>query len=131
MLGQSIDRDVILEKLISMQYERNTIDFKRGTFRVNGDTIELIPIGEKKNGIRIEMFGDEIEKISFFEPLTGRTINSVRTVSIFPASLFVTSDEKMKEATSRIEKELNSRLEELHSQGKLLEEQRIKRKNNV
>ena len=125
-VGQSIDRDVILEKLISMQYERNTIDFKRGTFRVNGDTIELIPIGEKKNGIRIEMFGDEIEKISFFEPLTGRTINSVRTVSIFPASLFVTSDEKMKEATSRIEKELNSRLEELHSQGKLLEEQRLK-----
>ena len=91
-VGQSIDRDIILEKLISMQYERNTIDFKRGTFRVNGDTIELIPIGEKKNGIRIEMFGDEIEKISFFEPLTGRTINSVRTVSIFPASLFVTSD---------------------------------------
>ena len=125
-VGQSIDRDIILEKLISMQYERNTIDFKRGTFRVNGDTIELIPIGEKKNGIRIEMFGDEIEKISFFEPLTGRTINSVRTVSIFPASLFVTSDEKMKEATSRIEKELNSRLEELHSQGKLLEEQRLK-----
>ena len=69
----------------------------------------------KKNGIRIEMFGDEIEKISFFEPLTGRTINSVRTVSIFPASLFVTSDEKMKEATSRIEKELNSRLEELYN----------------
>ncbi len=125
-VGQIINRDDILEKLVSMQYERNTIDFKRGTFRVNGDIIELIPIGEKKNGIRIEMFDDEIEKISLFEPLTGRLINNVKTISIFPASLFVTSDEKMKEATSRIEKELVSRLKELHENGKLLEEQRLK-----
>ncbi len=125
-VGQIINRDDILEKLVGMQYERNTIDFKRGTFRVNGDTIELIPIGEKKNGIRIEMFDDEIEKISLFEPLTGRVINNVKTISIFPASLFVTSDEKMKEATSRIEKELVSRLKELHENGKLLEEQRLK-----
>ncbi len=125
-VGQIINRDDILEKLVGMQYERNTIDFKRGTFRVNGDTIELIPIGEKKNGIRIEMFDDEIEKISLFEPLTGRLINNVKTISIFPASLFVTSDEKMKEATSRIEKELVSRLKELHEDGKLLEEQRLK-----
>ncbi len=125
-VGQIIERDIILEKLVGMQYERNVIDFKRGTFRVNGDTIELIPIGEKKSGIRIEMFDDEIEKISLFEPLTGKTINSVKTISIFPASLFVTSDEKMKEATSRIEKELVSRLKELHEQGKLLEEQRLK-----
>ena len=125
-VGQIIDRDVILEKLVGMQYERSMIDFKRGTFRVNGDIIELIPIGEKKSGIRVEMFDDEIEKISLFDPLTGRNINSVRTISIFPASLFVTSDEKLKEATSRIEKELVSRLKELHSEGKLLEEQRLK-----
>ena len=125
-VGQKIDRDVILEKLVGMQYERSMIDFKRGTFRVNGDIIELIPIGEKKSGIRVEMFDDEIEKISLFDPLTGRNINSVRTISIFPASLFVTSDEKLKEATSRIEKELVSRLKELHSEGKLLEEQRLK-----
>ena len=125
-VGQIIDRDVILEKLVSMQYERSMIDFKRGTFRVNGDVIELIPIGEKKSGIRVEMFDDEIEKISLFDPLTGKNINSVRTISIFPASLFVTSDEKLKEATSRIEKELVARLKELHEEGKLLEEQRLK-----
>ncbi len=125
-VGQNIDRDVILEKLVGMQYERSVMDFKRGTFRVKGDTIELIPIGEKKSGIRIEMFDTEIEKISLFDPLTGRNNSSVKTISIFPASLFVTSDEKMKEATSRIEKELVERLKELHEQGKLLEEQRLK-----
>ena len=125
-VGDTIDRDVILEKLVGMQYERNELDFKRGTFRVKGDTIELIPIGEKKNGIRISMFGDEIETLSFFDPLTGKISSNVRTVSIFPASLFVTSDEKMIEATKRIEAELNDRLKELHDNGKLLEEQRLK-----
>ena len=125
-VGQKIQRDDILEKLVSMQYERGVIDFKRGTFRANGDVIELIPIGEKKSGIRVEMFDDEIEKISLFDPLTGKNINSVKTISIFPASLFVTSDEKLKEAISRIEHELVSRLKELHEQGKLLEEQRLK-----
>ena len=121
-----IDRDDILEKLVSMQYERSVFDLKRGTFRVKGDTIELIPIGEKKSGIRIEMFGDTINKISLFDPLTGHTNSNVKTISIFPASLFVTSDEKLKKATDRIEKELESRLIELHSEGKLLEEQRLK-----
>ena len=125
-VGQNINRDDILEKLVNMQYERAVMDFKRGTFRANGDTIEVIPIGEKKQGIRIEMFDTEIEKITLFDPLTGRNNNSVKTISIFPASLFVTSDEKMKEATSRIEHELVSRLKELHEEGKLLEEQRLK-----
>ena len=125
-VGQTINRDDILEKLVSMQYERSVLDFKRGTFRVNGDIVELIPIGEKKSGIRISMFGDEIEKISLFDPLTGRNTNNVKTISIFPASLFVTSDEKLKEATSRIEHELVGRLKELHNEGKLLEEQRLK-----
>ncbi len=125
-VGQTIDRDIILEKLVSIQYERNDIDFKRGTFRVRGDIIELIPIGEKKNAIRIELFGDEVDKISYFDPLTGRTIKNVKTVSIFPASLFVTSDAKLQEAIKRIEKELVSRLKELHDNGKLLEEQRLK-----
>ena len=125
-IGQEIERDTILEKLVSMQYERSDLDLKRGTFRVKGDTIELIPIGEKKNGIRVEMFGDEIDRISMFEPLTGRTLNPVKTISIFPASLFVTSDEKLKEAIKRIENELKERLEELKSEGKLLEEQRLR-----
>ena len=125
-INEKIERDYILEKLVSMQYERNDIDFKRGTFRVRGDIIELIPIGEKKKGIRIEMFDDEIEKISLFDPLTGRVINNVKTISIFPATLFVTSDNKLKEAISRIEKELVARLKELHENNKLLEEQRLK-----
>ena len=125
-VGQKIERDAILEKLVSMQYERNSVDFKRGTFRVRGDIIELIPIGEKKNGIRVELFDDEVEKISFFDPLTGKNINSVRTVAIFPASLFVTSDEKMIEACNRIEKELGEQLEKFKSEGKFLEEQRLR-----
>ena len=125
-VGDTIDRDAMLEKLVSMQYERNDIDFKRGTFRVKGDTVDLVPIGEKKSGIRVDFFGDEIDKISLFDPLTGHIKNSVKTISIFPASLFVTSDEKLKEATSRIEKELNERLEVLKSEGKLLEEQRLR-----
>ena len=85
-IGDIIDRDVILEKLVGMQYERSVFDLKRGTFRVKGDTIELIPIGEKKSGIRVELFGDEIDKISLFDPLTGRVNSSVKTISIFPAS---------------------------------------------
>ncbi len=125
-VGDIIDRDLILEKLVGMQYERSVLDLKRGTFRVKGDTIELIPIGEKKSGIRIEQFGDEIDKISLFDPLTGRVNSSVKTISIFPASLFVTSDEKMIEATKRIESELNDRLKVLHEEGKLLEEQRLR-----
>ena len=125
-VGQTIERDRILEKLVSMQYERNELDLKRGTFRAKGDTIELIPIGEKKDGIRIEMFDDEIEKLSHFDPLTGRTTSNVKTINVFPASLFVTSDEKMIEATKRIEQELKGRLVELKNDGKLLEEQRLR-----
>ncbi len=125
-VGDTIDRDAILEKLVGMQYERSVFDLKRGTFRVKGDTIELIPIGEKKSGIRVELFGDEIDKISLFDPLSGRVNSSVKTISIFPASLFVTSDEKIQEATRRIEAELEGRLKELHEEGKLLEEQRLK-----
>ena len=125
-VGQKIERDAILEKLVSMQYERNSVDFKRGSFRARGDVIELIPIGEKKNGIRVELFDDEVEKISLFDPLTGRNINSVRTIAIFPASLFVTSDEKMIEACNRIEKELEVQLEKFKSEGKFLEEQRLR-----
>ena len=125
-IGQKIERDAILEKLVSMQYERNSVDFKRGTFRVRGDIIELIPIGEKKNGIRVELFDDEVEKISLFDPLTGKNINSVRTIAIFPASLFVTSDEKMIEACNRIEKELEIQLDKFKAEGKFLEEQRLR-----
>ena len=127
-VGDVIDRDQVLEKLINMLYERSVIDFKRGTFRANGDTIEIIPVYERKNGIRIEMFGDEIERISEFDVLTGIIINDKKNVSIFPASHFVTSDEKLKEAIMRIERELKERLEVLDKEGKLLEKERLKQR---
>ncbi len=127
-VGDTIDRDVLLEKLISMLYERSVIDFKRGTFRVNGDTIEIIPVYERKNGIRIEMFDDEIERISEFDTVTGVILNDKKNVSIFPASHFVTSEEKLKEAIRRIEKELKERLEELDKQGKIVEKERLKQR---
>ena len=127
-VGETIDRDEILEKLVNMLYERSTIDFKRGTFRVNGDTIEIIPAYERKNGIRIELFGDEIERISEFDTLTGVIINDKKTISIFPASHFVTSDDKMKIAIQRIEAELKTRLEELDKEGKIVEKERLKQR---
>lgn len=127
-IGDIIDRDEILEKLVNMLYERSMIDFKRGTFRVNGDTIEIIPVYERKNGIRIQLFGDEIERISEFDTLTGVILNDKKTVSIFPASHFVTSEDKLKVAISRIEKELKERLEELDKDGKIVEKERLKQR---
>ncbi len=127
-IGDIIDRDELLEKLVSMLYERSVLDFKRGTFRVNGDTIEIIPVYERKNGIRIELFGDEVERISEFDTLTGVILNDKKNVSIFPASHFVTSDEKLKIAISRIEKELKERLEELDKEGKIVEKERLKQR---
>lgn len=128
IVGDTIDRDAILEKLVNMLYERSVNDFTRGTFRVKGDTIEIIPVYEKKNGIRIELFGDEIEKIYEFDTLTGNIINEKKSVSIFPASHFVTSEEKLKEAIKRIEKELEERLIELDKQGKIVEKERLKQR---
>ena len=128
IVGDTIDRDAILEKLVNMLYERSVNDFTRGTFRVKGDTIEIIPVYEKKNGIRIELFGDEIEKIYEFDTLTGNIINEKKSVSIFPASHFVTSEEKLKEAIKRIEKELEERLIERDKQGKIVEKERLKQR---
>ena len=128
IVGDTIDRDAILEKLVNMLYERSVNDFTRGTFRVKGDTIEIIPVYEKKNGIRIELFGDEIEKIYEFDTLTGNIINEKKSVSIFPASHFVTSEEKLKEAIKRIEKELEERLIELDKQGKIVEKERLRQR---
>ena len=127
-VGDVIDRDELLEKLVNMLYERNTLDFKRGTFRAKGDTIEIIPVYERKNGIRIELFGDEVERISEFDTLTGVILSDKKSVSIFPASHFVTSDEKLKEAIMRIEKELKERLEVLDKEGKIVEKERLKQR---
>ena len=125
-LGDIIKRDELLKKLIDMTYERNQIDFHRGTFRVNGDIIDIIPIGEKKNGIRIELFGDEVETISEFDILTGVVKNKKKSITIFPASHFVTSEDKLKIAIERIEDELEERLKYLKDNNKLLEEQRLR-----
>ena len=129
-VGDIIDRNVILEKLIDMLYERNNIDFKRGTFRVQGDVIEIIPISEHSKGVRIELFGDEIDRISEFDILTGTTIQSKKTITIYPASHFVTSEEKLKIAIKNIKEELNEQLAKFKSENKLLEYQRLMERTN-
>ena len=127
-VGDIIEKEEILKKLIDMLYERNEYDFKRGTFRSKGDIIEIIPTYEHAKGIRIELFGDEVERISEVDVLTGVILNNKRTVSIFPASHFVTSEDKLKLAIERIEKELKERVEFLTENNKLLEAQRIEQR---
>jgi len=129
-VGDTINRNEILNKLVDMTYERSDLDFHRGTFRVRGDSIDIIPVNEKSYGIKIELFGDEVDRITTFDPLTGVVIESKKTISIFPASHFVTGSDKLKIAIKRIEKELEERLEELHNQNKLLEEQRLRERTN-
>ena len=129
-VGDVVDRNVILNKLVDMLYERNDFDFKRGTFRVRGDVIEIIPASERTNGIRIELFGDEIDRISEIDTLTGVIKSNKKTVSIFPASHFVTSDDKMQEAIKRIKAELEERIKYFKDNNKLLEAQRIEQRTN-
>ena len=125
-VGQTIDREKILEKLIDMLYERNDIDFKRGTFRAKGDIIDVIPVGQHSKGIRIELFGDEIETIKEFDSLTGNILSSKKSISIFPASHFVTSEDKLHKAIENIRVELDDRLKYFQKENKLLEYQRLK-----
>jgi len=129
-VGQIIDREEIIEKLIEMLYERNEFDFKRGTFRAKGDIIDIIPISQHTKGIRIELFGDEIESLKEFDPVTGKINVSKKTISLFPASHFVTSEEKLEKAITNIRKELDEQLELFLSQNKLLEHQRLMERTN-
>lgn len=129
-VGQTIDRNDVLNKLVDMLYERNDFDFKRGTFRVRGDVVEIIPASERTNGIRIEFFGDEIDRISEIDTLTGVVKVNKKNVSIFPASLFVTSEEKLKEAIKRIREELEERIKFFQDNNKLLEKERIEQRTN-
>ena len=129
-VGERVKREDILNKLIDMTYERNDLDFHRGTFRLRGDTIDIIPVNEKSLGIRIELFGDEVDRICTFDPLTGVVEQNKKTISIFPASHFVTGSDKLQEAIKRIEAELADRLKVLHDNNKLLEEQRLKERTN-
>ena len=129
-VGQNIKRNDIINRLVDMTYERNDLDFHRGTFRSRGDIIDIIPANEHEHGIRIEHFGNEIDRISTFDPLTGVIVSDKKTITISPASHFVTSPEKLEEAIKRIQKELDDRLKELKSEGKLLEEQRLRERTN-
>jgi excinuclease ABC subunit B len=124
-VGQQIDRDDLIRKLIGMQYTRNDYEFIRGNFRVKGDTLEIIPVNEEM-AIRIEFFGDEIESLHTLHPLTGEIAQKLSAVSIFPASLYMAGPEKMGKAIEGIEEELVWRLKEFEQQGKLLEAQRLK-----
>lgn len=129
-VGEEIDRDKVIEKLINMLYERNDIDLKRGTFRVRGDVLEIIPIGQHAHGVRIEFFGDEIERISEFDLVTGAITSDKKTYTIFPASHFVTSEDKLKIAIKSIKEELDNQLNKFQSENKLLEYQRLKERTN-
>ena len=129
-VGDTIERDKVLTKLVEMLYERNDFDFKRGTFRVRGDSLEIIPAYENSKGYRIEFFGDEIDRISEIDSLTGVILNNKKTISLFPASHFVVSDEKLKAAIKRIKLELKERLDELKSENKLLARERLEQRTN-
>lgn len=123
--GQTIDRDELIREFVSMQYQRNDYDFSRGNFRVKGDTIEIIPVYDEL-AIRLELFGDEIENIYQLHPLTGEIVRAMDTISVYPASYYVTSAERMGPALEAIEEEMAARVKEFEIQGKLLEAQRIK-----
>lgn len=129
-LGMEKDRDRLLRELVDIQYARNDINFQRGTFRVRGDSVEIIPASHEEHCIRVEFFGDEIDRIREVDALTGEIIGDREHVAIFPASHFVTREEKMKIAIKNIEKELEERLKELHDAGKLLEAQRLEQRTN-
>jgi excinuclease ABC subunit B len=124
-IGQSFDRDLLLRALVDVQYTRNDIAFSRGTFRVRGDTVEIIPAYEEL-AIRVEMFGDEIDKLYYLHPLTGEIVREVDELRIFPATHYVAGPERMEKAITAIEAELAERLAELERQGKLLEAQRLR-----
>ena len=129
-VGDSISRNKILNRLIDMTYERSDLDFHRGTFRVRGNNIDIIPVNEKVKGIRISLEEDTIASIALFDPLTGVVTSSKKSITISPASHFVTSKEKLDIAIGRIEEELKQRLEELKKENKLIEEQRLRERTN-
>ncbi len=129
-VNETVNRDEIIERLIEMLYERNNIDLKRGTFRVRGDVLEVIPVNQHSRGIRVEFFGDEIDRISEFDVVTGAILTNKNTITLFPASHFVTSEDKLKLAIVNIKKELEEQLEKFKKENKLLEYQRLMERTN-
>ncbi|MBC7346141.1 MAG: excinuclease ABC subunit UvrB [Clostridia bacterium] len=126
--GHSYDRDAVLRRLVDIQYQRNEVDFRRGTFRVRGDTLEIYPASFSERAIRVEFFGDEVERLLEFDPLTGEILCELRHAVVFPASHYVTPQDKMERALAAIEQELEERLAELRARGKLLEAQRLEQR---
>jgi excinuclease ABC subunit B len=126
--GAMLSREKILNKLVEIHYERNDVDFHRGTFRVRGDIVEVFPAYEEDRAIRIELFGDEVEAISEIDPLRGKVTQRLDKIAIYPGSHYVTTQERMRSAIENIQIELAERLEELRSQGKLLEAQRLEQR---
>ena len=129
-MGMEKDRDQLLRELVEIQYARNDIDFKRGTFRVRGDSVEIIPASREEHCIRIEFFGDEIDRIREVDALTGEIIGDREHVAIFPASHYVTREERLRKSMEGIEKELESQLNMLQENGKLLEAQRLEQRTS-
>ena len=129
-VGDQIERNKVLTKLVDMLYERNDLDFKRGTFRVHGDILEIIPVNQNTTGYRIEFFDDEIDRISEIDTLTGTIISNKKNISLFPASHFVVSDEKLHAAIERIRVELQERLTELRQENKLVAAERLEQRTN-
>ena len=129
-VGDKVERNDIMVKLVEMLYERSEFDFKRGTFRVRGDTLEIIPANEHTHGLRIEFFGDEIDRISEIDTLTGSIVANKKSITIFPASHFVTNDEKLLKAISNIKEELKERQKYFLDNNKPLEEERIRERTN-
>lgn len=127
-VGQEIERDALLRKLVNIQFERNDYDFQRGRFRVHGDVVEIFPASRDERALRVEFFGDEIDRIREVDALTGEIVGDREHVAIFPATHFMTNDDIMAQATAGIEGELKERLAELENDGKLLEAQRLKQR---
>ena len=128
--GMEKDRDEVLRQLIDIQYDRNDMDFKRGTFRVRGDTVEIVPADRGDTAIRVEFFGDEIDRISEIDMLTGEVKNTLNHIAIFPASHYVVPKERMEKAIRNIEIELEEQVKYFKEEGKLLEAQRIAERTN-
>ncbi len=124
-VGAEMDRDLLLRKLVDIQYQRNDYDFHRGTFRVRGDVVEIFPAYEESRAVRVEFFGDTVEALAEVDPLRGRSVRPIERVAIYPASHYVTSAQRMKRAIAGIREELKQRLAELRAQNKLLEAQRL------
>ncbi len=128
IVGAQVDRDAIMRRLVELQYQRNELDFVRGTFRARGDVLDIFPINKSDSALRVEFFGDEIERITEIDPLTCKTVNDKKFVMIFPASHYATERRRMLDGIETIERDLGLRLDELRKEGKLLEAQRLEQR---